>query len=65
MCAGVAGDAEQGGSAAVERRAVDRALCEGRRSAGGGKSTQTVLCFITMLLLSLSCIYTQEVKKFD
>lgn len=52
MCVGVAGDAEQGGSAAAERRSVDGALCEGLRSAGGGGSTQlyiTVLGYISRL----------------
>lgn len=68
VCAGVAGDAEQGGSAAAERRSVDGALCEGHGSAGGGRSTQlytTVLGFITGLTLSMSCIFTQEVRKFE
>lgn len=39
MCVDAAGDAEQGGSAAAERRSVDGALCEGDGSAGGGKLT--------------------------
>lgn len=42
LCAGVAGDAEQGGSAAAERRPVDAALREGRRSADDGRSTSQV-----------------------
>lgn len=40
MCAGVAGDAEQGCSAAAGRRSVDGALCEGHGSAGSGRSTR-------------------------
>lgn len=44
MCVGVAGDAEQGGSAAAEWPSVDRALREGQRSAGSGESTH--LCII-------------------
>uniref|UniRef100_A0A8C9Z4T3 MYB binding protein (P160) 1a n=1 Tax=Sander lucioperca TaxID=283035 RepID=A0A8C9Z4T3_SANLU len=60
VCVGVAGDTEQGGSAAAERRSVDGALCEGLRSAGGGRSTQlyiTVLGYITGLTLRCMGIY--------
>lgn len=40
VCAGVAGDAEQGCSAAAEWRSMDGALCEGYGSAGNGRSTR-------------------------
>lgn len=39
ICADVTGDAVQGGSAAAERRSVDRALWESCGSAGSGRST--------------------------
>lgn len=53
VCAGAAGDAEQGGSAAAERRSVGGALCEGQRSAGGGKSTARCSGVLNVLNLTL------------
>ena len=47
MCVGVAGDAEQGGSAAAEWRSMDGALCEGHRSAGNGRLTQLLITELT------------------
>lgn len=42
LYADVAGDAEQGGSVAAERRSLDGAVCDGLGSAGSGRSTPPV-----------------------
>lgn len=40
VCAGAAGDTEQRGSAAAERRSVAGDVCKGRRSTSSSKSVQ-------------------------
>ncbi len=62
VCAGAAGDAEQRGSAAAERRSVGGALWEGHGSADSGRSTWLN---ITELTLHLQAEIWSAVNKFQ
>lgn len=57
VCAGVAGDAEQGRSAAAGRRALDGALREGHGSAGSGRSTHRHMTGLTGCKQEASSLY--------
>ncbi len=59
MCAGAAGDAEQRGSAAAERRSVGGALWEGHGSADSGRST----CLAVLRPLNQATIELFEEKR--